>query len=85
MKTMVVVDEVGRLVLPREVREAIGVSGRMELQLEVIDNAARISAPEEPSGAIRRKGGRRVYAGTLPEGWESGEAVLKIRERRIRR
>jgi bifunctional DNA-binding transcriptional regulator/antitoxin component of YhaV-PrlF toxin-antitoxin module len=85
MKTLVVVDEVGRLVLPKEIREAIGVFGRMSLQVEVVDNAARISAPEEPHAPLKRKGKRMVYGGTLPDNWESGGAVLKMRERRVRR
>jgi bifunctional DNA-binding transcriptional regulator/antitoxin component of YhaV-PrlF toxin-antitoxin module len=84
MKALVVVDEVGRLVLPKEIREAIGVFGRMAVEVEVVNNAARISAPEETSGAVSRKGRRTVYGGTLPENWESGEAVLKIREQRAR-
>jgi hypothetical protein len=85
MKTLVMVDNVGRLVLPKEIREAIGVFGRMSLQVEVVNNAARISAPEEARGAAKRKGKRMVHGGALPENWESGEAVLKIRERRTRR
>lgn len=85
MKTSVVVDEVGRLVLPKEIREAIGVFGRMAVQVEVVNNSARISAPEADSSKIKRKGKRTVYGGALPEMWDSGEAVLKLRERRVRR
>lgn len=85
MKATVVVDEVGRLVLPKDIREAIGVSGRMAVEVEVGDNAARISAPQQTSRAVRRKGKRMIYTGALPENWESGEAVLRIRERRVRR
>jgi len=85
MKTSVTVDEVGRLVLPKEIREAIGVSGRMTVNVEVVDNAARISAPDPGARAIARKRGRLVYTGSLPESWESGEAVLQMRERRLRR
>jgi bifunctional DNA-binding transcriptional regulator/antitoxin component of YhaV-PrlF toxin-antitoxin module len=85
VKAFVTVDEVGRLVLPKEIREAIGVFGRTSLQVEVVDNAARISAPDEPSVPLKRKGKRMVYVGTLPGHWESGEAVLKMRERRVRR
>ena len=85
MKAVVLVDEVGRLVLPKEIREAIGVFGRMPVQVEVVDNTARISAREESHGPARRKGKRLVYGGTLPENWDSGEAVLKMRERRVRR
>lgn len=85
MKASIVVDEVGRLVLPKEIREAIGVFGRMSLQVEVVDNTARISAPEGTHTPLKRKGKRMVYGGTLPDSWESGEAVLKMRERRVRR
>lgn len=85
MKASVVVDEVGRLVLPKEIREAMGVFGRTSLNIEVIDNTARISAPEIDAAPLKRKGKRVVYDGALPENWSSGEAVLKIRERRTRR
>jgi bifunctional DNA-binding transcriptional regulator/antitoxin component of YhaV-PrlF toxin-antitoxin module len=85
MKALVMVDEVGRLVLPKEIREAIGIFGRMSLQVEVVDNAARISTPEEPPAWLKRKGKRMVYGGALPGDWESGEAILKMRERRMRR
>jgi bifunctional DNA-binding transcriptional regulator/antitoxin component of YhaV-PrlF toxin-antitoxin module len=85
MKASIVVDEVGRLVLPKEIREAIGVFGRTSVQVEVVDSTARISAPETPSPPLQRKGKRMVYGGPLPKDWHSGEAVLKARERRLRR
>ena len=50
MKASVVVDEVGRLVLPKEIREAIGVYGRTSLNIEVIDNTARISGRKKYGG-----------------------------------
>jgi bifunctional DNA-binding transcriptional regulator/antitoxin component of YhaV-PrlF toxin-antitoxin module len=85
MKTSVMVDEVGRLVLPKEIREAIGVFGKMSVHVEVVNNSAQISAPEVVSGPVERKGKRMVFGGALPENWDSGEAVLKARELRIRR
>jgi bifunctional DNA-binding transcriptional regulator/antitoxin component of YhaV-PrlF toxin-antitoxin module len=76
MKTTVTVDEVGRLVLPKRVREAIGVCGRMRLTVDVIENSARLRAPEpEHGGRLGRKRGRTIYAGPVPEDWDSGEAV----------
>lgn len=80
----VVVDEVGRLVLPKEIREAIGVSGRATLQAEVVNGAVQIGLPEAAE-SLERRGKRRVYTGALPEDWDSGEAVLKARAGRIRR
>ena len=85
MKTSVTVDEVGRLVLPKRIREAIGVSGRMSVSVEVVENEVRITAPEPARGSVERRRGRLVYGGPLPEGWDSGEAVLRLRERRLRR
>ena len=85
MKTSITVDEVGRFVLPKSIREAIGITGRMVVNVEVVDNAARITAPEPVKGAVARKRGRLVFAGPLPENWDSGEAVLAMRQRRVRR
>lgn len=85
VRTTVTVDEVGRLVLPKNIRESIGVFGRMSVHVEVVDNAVRITAPEPVSRAMSRKRGRMVYAGPLPADWDSGEAVLRMRERRLRR
>jgi hypothetical protein len=85
MKMTVVVDEVGRMVLPKSVREALGVTGRMALEIEVSDKAARITAPEPATRAVLRKRGRLVYTGPLPETWDSGAAVVQTRERRLRR
>ncbi len=85
MKASITVDEVGRLVLPKNIREAIGVFGRMAVNVEVVGHAVRITAPERLGGAVARKRGRLVYSGPLPENWESGEAVLQMRERRLRR
>ena len=85
MKTSVTVDEVGRLVLPKNIREAIGVFGRTSLNVEVVDNSVRLSAPEPSAGDVVRKRGRLVYAGLVPANWDSGQAVLEMRERRLRR
>ena len=85
MKASITVDEVGRLVLPKNIREAIGVFGRMAVNVEVVGHAARITAPDQPGGTVSRKRGRLVCTEPLPENWDSGEAVLQTRERRLRR
>lgn len=85
MKTTATVDEVGRMVLPKPVREAIGISGRASVTIEVVSGVAQISALERRSGQVARRRGRTVYAGPLPSDWDSGEAVSRMRERRIRK
>jgi bifunctional DNA-binding transcriptional regulator/antitoxin component of YhaV-PrlF toxin-antitoxin module len=85
MKASVMVDAVGRLVLPKNIREAIGIVGRTCVNIEVVDNGARITTPERTGSPVARKRGRLVSTGTLPDDWDSGEAVLRQRERRLGR
>lgn len=86
MKTTVTVDEVGRLVLPKPIREAIGISGRTLVKIEIVSGTVQISAAAEGRSArVARRRGRTVYAGPLPADWESGEAVSRMREGRLRK
>ena len=85
MKATISMDEVGRLVLPKSIREAIGIAGRMAVNVEVVDNAALITVPAPALGATTRKRGRLVYSGPLPMNWDSGEAVTAMRQRRTHR
>jgi len=85
MKTTVMVDKVGRLVLPKPVREAIGISGRTSVNIEIVSGTAQISPIERACGEVARRRGRTVYTGPLPPDWDSGEAVSRMRERRIRK
>ena len=68
----------GQFVLPKDIREAIGVFGRSTVKVEVVDNAARISAPESSAQPTARRRGRHIYTGSLPANWDSGEALLQI-------
>ena len=85
MKTTVQVDEVGRMVLPKNVRDAIGICGRTSVRVEVVAGAAQISPLDVPAARVARRRGRRVYTGPLPADWDSGEAIFRLRERRMRK
>ena len=85
MKANVVVDEAGRLVLPKTFREAIGVFGRTSVQVEVVNNAVQITAPEPASRPLSRRKGRLVYDGPIPENWDSAQTILAMRQQRLRR
>ena len=84
MKTTVTVDEVGRMVLPKPVREAIGISGRTNVTIEIVSGTAQIAVIDRRNGPVTRRRGRTVYAGPLPPEWDSGEAISRMRERRNR-
>ena len=85
MNASTTMDEVGRLVLPKNIREAIGVTGRMVVRIEVVNRAAMITVPSLDVSSVTRKRGRRVHTGALPQDWDSGQAVLAMRDQRIRR
>ena len=84
VKTTVTVDEVGRMVLPKPVREAIGISGRTNVTIEIVSGTAQIAVIDRRNGPVTRRRGRTVYAGPLPPEWDSGEAISRMRERRNR-
>ena len=83
MKETVSIDSVGRLVLPKRVREALGIRGKMVVEIELIDGRVELSAPRKPMGPTKRRRGRLIYDGPLAEDWESGEAITRMRERRL--
>lgn len=85
MSVSLTVDEVGRIVLPKPVREALGISGRARLKVEVVGETAQLSRESSAAGPVRRRGGRLVFAGAVPAGWDSGAAVQKMRAQRLKR
>ena len=85
MKTTVMVDKVGRMVLPKPVRDAIGISGPTSVNIEIVSGTAQISTIERKRGEVARRRGRTVYTGALPPDWDSGEAVSRMRDRRVRK
>jgi AbrB family looped-hinge helix DNA binding protein len=85
MSVSLTVDEVGRIVLPKPVREALGIRGRARLKLEMVGETAQLSREAGTTGPVRRRGGRLVFAGELPSDWQSGQAVQKMRAQRLKR
>jgi bifunctional DNA-binding transcriptional regulator/antitoxin component of YhaV-PrlF toxin-antitoxin module len=83
MKATLSIDDVGRIVLPKAIREAMGVFGRGSVILEVLAGKAQISVAEPPRSETQRKNGRLVFLGPLPVEWNSGNAVNAIRRQRL--
>jgi bifunctional DNA-binding transcriptional regulator/antitoxin component of YhaV-PrlF toxin-antitoxin module len=83
MKATVSIDDVGRMVLPKAIREAMGVFGRGSVILEVLAGKAQISVAEPPHSETQRKNGRLVFSGPLPVEWNSGNAVNAMRRQRL--
>lgn len=85
MKMTLAVDDVGRVVLPKSVRESLGIAGRSKILLEVFGGKAEISVASENISSVHRKSGRTVSSASLPEGWDSGDAIARMRDQRLRR
>lgn len=85
MSVSLTVDEVGRIVLPKPVREALGIRGRARLKVEVVGETAQISREGGAAGPVQRSKGRLVFAGALPSEWDSGAAVQRARAQRLKR
>lgn len=85
MKLTVPMDASGRVVLPKKVREALGIRGASKLRVDVIGDRAEISLAAGVPAPTRKQGGRLVFTGPLPEEWDSGAAVLAVRAGRVAR
>jgi bifunctional DNA-binding transcriptional regulator/antitoxin component of YhaV-PrlF toxin-antitoxin module len=83
MKATVSIDDVGRMVLPKAIREAMGVFGRGSVILEVLAGKAQISVAEPPRSETQRKNGRLVFSGPLTDEWNSGNAINAMRRQRL--
>ena len=85
MKQQVSIDRTGRLVIPKFVRQALVIQGCAELEIEVVGGHAQLSPTAPSPGPTEQRDGRLVYSGPLPDDWDSGEAISRLREERLRR
>jgi bifunctional DNA-binding transcriptional regulator/antitoxin component of YhaV-PrlF toxin-antitoxin module len=85
MKVTLSVDDVGRIILPKSIRESLGIIGRSRIILETFGGRAEISLAGEEEAPVQRKRGRTVSGAPLPDGWDSGDAVERARGQRLRR
>lgn len=82
MKFTTTMDSSGRLVLPKKVREKLGLSSAARLDLKVLGDAVYLSeAAVEPR--IERRDRRRVIVGW--KGFDAGLAVRKARQAQAER
>lgn len=84
-KISITIDSAGRIVLPKAVRESLGIVGRSRVTLEVFGGKAELSVSGTEAAAVRRRNGRVVSSAPLPADWDSGEAVARMRHQRLER
>jgi AbrB family looped-hinge helix DNA binding protein len=78
------IDSAGRVVIPKPVREELGLSPDTPLQAEVIDGRLELSAPREPAKIVDGPNGPVIAAtGGTPITGEDVRRVLEaVREHR---
>lgn len=79
----VTIDRAGRIVVPKPMREALGLSPDTPLEIDVIDGHLEVSARHEPPLVVEGPNGPTVAATGTPVSNEDVRRVLEtIREHR---
>ncbi len=76
-------DAIVRLVVPKSIREAMKVIGRSQVILGFFVGKTQTSLAEPSSSLSKRKGGRLVFSGAVPEERDSGEAISRMKLQRL--
>lgn len=77
----VTVDKFGRIVVPKNLRDSLGIAPGMRLEIEQIGREILLRLPAEASN-LRDEGGVLVYCGRLIGDVE--ETIQQVREQRHR-
>lgn len=84
MKQTVSIDRFGRLVLPKSLRESLGIKAPGTVELTSGKSGVLVKPPPGPGGKLAKSRGRWVFSGALPPDWDSGKAVVEQRQHRTR-
>jgi len=78
------IDKAGRVVLPKPLRDRLGLSGGSDLELlETSEGVLLKPADRRPS--LVRKGRFLVHTGELPDGYDLSKEISDERDARARR
>ncbi len=79
----VAIDQAGRVVIPKPLRDQLGFSPDRPLEAEVVDGRLELSAPHEPLGLVQGPHGPSLAATGTSIGDEDVRRTLEaVRERR---
>lgn len=78
------IDKAGRVILPKPIRDKLGLRGGSELEMEETALGILLK-PASSKPSLVRKGRFLVHTGQLPRGYDLTEAIDEDREERARR
>ncbi len=77
------IDSVGRVVVPKPLRDELGLSPDVALEIEVVDGHLELSVPQKPAELITGPHGPSIAATGMPITDEGVRRTLEaVRERR---
>ena len=79
----VTIDKAGRVVVPKQLRDELGLTPELALEIEIVDGHLEISAPHESATLVEGPNGPMVAATGTPLTDEEVRRTLEaVRERR---
>jgi AbrB family looped-hinge helix DNA binding protein len=79
----VTIDKAGRVVVPKKLREELGLTPEITLEIDVVDGHLELSATREPAKIVKGPNGPVVAAtGTPITGEEIRRTLEAVREHR---
>jgi AbrB family looped-hinge helix DNA binding protein len=78
------IDKAGRLILPKPVRDRLGLRPGSDLELEETADGI-VLKPSERQPSLIKKQGLWVHTGKVPPGYDIVKAIEEAREDRIRK
>lgn len=79
----VTIDKAGRVVVPKQLRDELGLTPEITLEIEIVDGHLEISNPTEPATLVEGPNGPMVAATGTPLTDEEVRSTLEaIREHR---
>lgn len=78
------IDTAGRVVLPKPIRDRLGLSPGADLELRETSEGILLS-PKDRRSALEKNGNFLVYTGELPQGYDILKAIDDDRDDRARR
>ena len=79
----VTIDSAGRIVVPKSVRDKLGLAAGTEMELEEQDGMMTL-VPANRTSPLVKKNGRWVFTGKLPSGFDLTKFIEEEREAHIR-
>jgi AbrB family looped-hinge helix DNA binding protein len=78
------IDKAGRVILPKPVRDRLGLRAGSELEIEETGGGVMLR-PAERRPSLIKKQGLWVHTGKVPAGFDVVQAIREDREDRIRK